>query len=59
MTDIVPDHEWNEWIETGSAEEKRLLSIALRIRQGHQLTSRECSIYVYHGPEIEALLKDL
>lgn len=57
MIEIVPDQEWQQWIETGNAEEKRLFSIALRIRQGHDLTIRERSIYVYHGPEIESILK--
>jgi len=59
MIEIVPDSEWQEWIETGVAEDKRLFSIALRIRQGHELTVRERSIYVYHGPEIEEILQGL
>jgi len=59
MIEIVPDNEWQEWIETGVAEDKRLFSIALRIRQGHELTVRERSIYVYHGLEIEEILQGL
>lgn len=59
MIEIVPDQEWNEWIESGQAEERRLLSIALRIRQGHVLQTREQAMYVYHAPEIESILKNL
>ena len=59
MIEIVPDQEWNEWIESGQAEERRLLSIALRIRQGHVLQTREQAMYVYHATEIESILKNL
>lgn len=59
MIEIVPDQEWQNWIETGIAEDRRLYSVALRLRQGHELTVRERSIYVYHGQEIENILQTL
>ena len=59
MIEIVSDQEWNEWIETGKTTERRLYSIALRIKQGHELSVRERSIYVYHGQEIEEILQNL
>lgn len=59
MIEVIPDQEWQDWIETGKAEDKRLFSIALRLRQGHELTVRERSIYVYHGQEIERILQTL
>lgn len=59
MIEVISDIEWNEWIETGIPDQKRLYSIALRLRQGHDLTIRERSFYVYHGPEIESILKSL
>lgn len=59
MKEVILDIEWNQWIETGIPEQKRLFSIALRLKQGHELTIRERSFYVYHGPEIESILKSL
>jgi len=59
MIDIIPDREWEQWIETGVAEERRLYSIALRLKQGHEMSVRERSIYVYHGPQIEDILQNL
>lgn len=59
MIDIIPDHEWEQWIETGVAEQRRLYSIALRLKQGHEMSVRERSIYVYHGQEIEDILQNL
>lgn len=59
MIDIIPDQEWQQWIETGVAEERRLYSIALRLKQGHEMSVRERSIYVYHGQEIEDILQNL
>jgi hypothetical protein len=59
MIDNIADQEWNEWIETGKTTDKRLYSIALRIKQGHELSVRERSIYVYHGQKIEEILTNL
>lgn len=59
MPETIPDQEWNKWIETGKASQKRLHSIALRIRLGHVLDTREQALYIYHAQEIEALLKSL
>jgi len=57
MRKDVSNKEWSNWLETGLPNQKRLNSIAEKIRVGDLLTKREQSIYQFHAAEIELILK--
>ena len=59
MKDAIPDKDWQHWVATGEASERLLMQVALKIKMAHDLGKREASIYVFHAPEIEEILKSI
>lgn len=59
VKEVIPDVEFDLFVDRGTIPEDRIISIADKISKNQQLSEREVAIYSAKGPDIEARVKEI